>query len=145
MPDTPQTLTGQDIGEAEGAVRALLEHVLDGTGVTADEYVILRVLTFRGSWPSRDALRDFLAAQRQLRLSPSAAEALLAGLESRGLITGTSISPAGASRHTDLATRVTAATRDLYGPLDPADLATAHRVLTEVVTRADHLRRAGYS
>lgn len=38
MPATPTlTLTGQDIGEAYGATRALLDRVLADTGYTSDE------------------------------------------------------------------------------------------------------------
>ena len=44
----PTALTGQDIAEAQGAVTRLLEHALAGTGTSRYEYVVLRVLAFRG-------------------------------------------------------------------------------------------------
>jgi hypothetical protein len=47
MPQPP-TLTGQDIGEAEGAVRALLDQILADTGTTSNQYIALRVLAVRG-------------------------------------------------------------------------------------------------
>jgi hypothetical protein len=34
---------------------------------------------------------------------------------------------------------VAPATRELYAGLDPDDLAVAHRVLTQIITRADEL------
>ncbi len=46
------TLTGQDIGEAEGALTALLEQALAGTGTTRNEYITLRVLAVRGPFTS---------------------------------------------------------------------------------------------
>jgi DNA-binding MarR family transcriptional regulator len=143
-PRVPQTLTGQDIGEAEGAVRALLEHVLAGTGTTADEYVVLRVVAFRGPWKSLPDLRDYLAGQRQLRLDATTAASLLAGLEARGLLTGSPVqlTPEGAALHAKLGRTVAETTKRLYGELDADDLATAHRVLADVVQRADRLRQA---
>jgi hypothetical protein len=47
MPQPP-TLTGQDIGESEGAVRALLDQILANTGTTSNQYIALRVLAVRG-------------------------------------------------------------------------------------------------
>jgi hypothetical protein len=141
----PDTLTGQDIGEAEGAVRALLEHILDstGTGTTGDEYVVLRVVALRGPWQSPEELRDYLAGQRQLRLSGDTATALLRGLESRGLLSGAELTPEGAALHDRLGRSVLITTGQLYGDLDPADLTTAHLVLQQVIARADELRQAG--
>ncbi|NUT06920.1 MAG: hypothetical protein HOV76_25925 [Hamadaea sp.] len=145
-PSTP-TLTGQDIAEAQGALRALLETMLAGTDATANEYIALRVLAVRG--PNKDpaVLHDFLAAQRQLDLTPAEAAELLAGLEEAGLAEGTARA-AGPARITATGTAVLArlteltspATRQVFGDLDPADLATAHRVLAEVAQRADQLR-----
>jgi DNA-binding MarR family transcriptional regulator len=146
MPPTP-TLTGQDIGEAEGAVRALLDRILAGTGTTSTEYIALRVLSLRGPAASPAAFRDYLAAQRQLRLEPPAATDLLAGLEASGLITGSSLDSPGPTQLTEegaavyarLFDAVTAVTTRLYGGFDPDDLATAHRVLAEVTERANRL------
>lgn len=147
MAPTP-TLTGQDIGEAEGATRALLDQVLVGTGVTSTEYIVLRVLTFRGPFESPATLHDFLAGQRQLRLDPPAVAALLNGLEQRGLIQGTSLDstgPAqltsdGAALHERLASSVTGATAELFADFEPDELATVHRVLRGVIDRAAQLR-----
>jgi DNA-binding MarR family transcriptional regulator len=144
------TLTGQDLAEAQGAVRALLDHVLEGTGTTSDEYVVLRVLSQRGPWDSPAALHDFLAGQRQLRLDATAVADLLAGLENRGLVTGTDRAGAGPARltahgeslHAELGDAVAATTRRLYGELDAGDLAVAHRVLVQVTERAHRLRGA---
>jgi DNA-binding MarR family transcriptional regulator len=147
MPPT-QTLTGQDIGEAEGAVRALLDRVLADTGYTSNEYIALRVLALRGPAASPAALHDFFAGQRQLGLDPPAVAALFAGLEAGGLVTGSSpdgpgptqLTADGAVVYARLSDTVTTVTTRLYAGFDPDDLATAHRVLAQVAERADSLR-----
>jgi DNA-binding MarR family transcriptional regulator len=142
------TLTGQDIAEAQGAVRALLDDVLASTGVTGNEFIVLRVLAAGRAGNSPAALHDFFAGQRQLDLDPPAVADLLGGLEARGLIAGSALdgpgpvrlTESGAARYADLQARVNDVTRRLYGGLDENELATAHRVLREVVDRAGRLR-----
>ena len=141
------TLTGQDIGEAEGAVRALLEGAIAGTGITANDYIVLRVLAARGPLTPPAALHEFLAGQRQLGLDRPAVADLLAGLEARGLVAGTApdvpgparLTPEGTALHTRLAEAVAPRTKQLFDGFDPDDLATAHRVLAQVVKRAGQL------
>jgi DNA-binding MarR family transcriptional regulator len=147
MSQTP-TLTGQDIGEAEGAVRALLDQLLTGTGTTSDEYIVLRVLALRGPWTSPAALHEYLAGQRQLGLDRRAVADLLAGLAARGLVTGVApdgpgpaeLTAEGTALHATLTAAIGPTTRQLYAGFDPDDLATAHRVLADVVERAGRLR-----
>ena len=146
----PATLTGQDVGEAEGALTALLDQLLTRTnaGITRAQYIVLRVLTLRGPAESPAALHDDLAGQPQLGLDlPQVAE-LFRDLEARGLVTGsapdgpgpTQLTPEGAALHAQLAEAVADLTQRLYADLDPDDLATAHRVLVEVTQRANRLR-----
>jgi DNA-binding MarR family transcriptional regulator len=142
-------LTGQHIAEAQGAVQAVLERVLDGTGVSSEEYIALRVLAVRGPWTSPADLHEFLAGQRQLRLGPAAVADLLGGLEARGLVSGTAhddpgparLTTEGAALHAELAEAITPTTTQLYADMDPADLTTARRVLLEVTERAERLRQ----
>lgn len=143
------TLTGQDVGEAQGALSGLLERILAGanTGLSPVEYIALRVLAVRGPAQSPATLHDLLASQRQLGLDRSGVAGLYCGLEARGMITGsdpdgpgpTELTAAGAALHTSAAAAVTTVTRRLYTDLDPNDLATAHRVLAEVTERANRL------
>jgi len=146
----PATLTGQDVGEAEGALTALLNQVLadTNTGITRTQYIALRVLALRGPAPSPAALHDYLAGQPQLGLDlPQVAE-LFHSLEARGLVTGsapdgpgpTQLTPEGAALNAKLADAVAALTKRLYADLNPDELATAHRVLVEVTERANRLR-----
>jgi hypothetical protein len=146
MSETP-VLTGQDIAEAEGAVTRLLERALAPTGTSRHEYVVLRVLAGRGPFGSPRELHDYLAGQPQLGLTSEAVAALLAGLEAQGLAAGTALespgpaqaTPEGAALLGRLTETVTPATRELYAGLDPGDLAVAHRVLTQIIARADEL------
>jgi DNA-binding MarR family transcriptional regulator len=146
----PATLTGQDVGEAEGALTALLNQVLAGTdtGITRPQYIAFRVLAQRGPAPSPAALHDYLAGQRQLHLDLPGIAELFRDLEARGLVTGSApdgpgpvqLTGEGAALHAELAGAVADLTRHLYADLDPDDLATAHRVLVEVTQRANRLR-----
>jgi DNA-binding MarR family transcriptional regulator len=141
-------LTGQDIAEAQGAVQGLLEQALAGTGSTSREYVVLRVLAARGPFESPASLHDYLAGQRQLALSPAAVSELLARLEAHGLATGMAkdgpgpaqLTPEGTELLRSLTETVAPATRELFAGIAPQDLATAHRVLQQVIEQAHRLR-----
>jgi DNA-binding MarR family transcriptional regulator len=144
------TLTGQDVGEAEGALTALLDQLLadTDTGITRTQYIVLRILALRGPAESPAALHDYLAGQPQLGLDLPQVAALFRDLEARGLATGSApdgpgpiqLTPDGAALHARLADAVTDLTQRLSADLDPDDLATAHRVLVEVTQRANRLR-----
>jgi hypothetical protein len=140
-------LTGQDIAEAEGALTRLLEQSLAATNTSRVEYIALRVLVVRGPFTSPDELHDYLAGQPQLGLTQEATAGLLAGLQEQGLAAGTALGspgPAkaterGAARLAELADAVAPTTRKLFGGLDPDELAIAHRVLEQIITRAGEL------
>jgi hypothetical protein len=144
----PPVLTGQDIAEAQGAVQGALEHALAGTHASSHEYVVLRVLAVRGPFPSPASLHDFLAGQRQLALSPAAVAELLAGLQSRGLATGTAkndpgpaeLTPEGAELFRGLAETVAPTTREVFAGIAQDDLATTHRVLQQIIEQAHRLQ-----
>jgi DNA-binding MarR family transcriptional regulator len=146
----PATLTGQDVGEAEGALTALLDQLLTrtNTGITRTQYLALRVLAQRGPAESPAALHDYLAGQPQVGLDRPQVAELFRDLEASGLVTGsapdgpgpTQLTPAGAALNAKLADAVAAQTKRLYADLDPDDLATAHRVLVEITQRANRLR-----
>jgi DNA-binding MarR family transcriptional regulator len=148
---TAPTLNGQTLAEAQGAVRALLEDALAGAhgDISANEYVVLRVLTLRGPVALPAEFHRFLAAQRQLGLTPDQVATLLAGLQDRGLIADAAhdapgpirLTDAGAARHTAVARTVAELTTRVYGDLDPDELVVAQRVLTQVIQRAEQIRR----
>jgi DNA-binding MarR family transcriptional regulator len=121
--------------------------VLAGTGVTGNDYVTLLVIARRGPFAPAAALHEFLAGQRQLGLTPDTAADLLDRLERRGLISDSSrdsagpvtLTAEGSAQLARLSASVAPVTQQLYGGIHPDDLATAHRVLREVVGRAEHL------
>ena len=142
MSQTP-VLTGQDIAEAYGAVEARLERALSATGATNREYVVLRVLAAR-PFESTASLHEYLVAQRQLALSPTAVSELLDGLESRALASGTAkndpgpakLTPNGAELLRRLTETVAPTTREVFAGIAPEDLVTAHNVLRQIIDRA---------
>ena len=140
----PPPLTGQDIAEAQGAVRGLLDRILHSTGTTSEEYVTLRVVAFRGPWADRPALAGYLAAQPQLGLDEAGITALLDRLQEGGLITEAgpvTLTAAGTDLHASLAAAVQQSTARLYAGFDGDDLAVAHRVLAGITQRANELRQ----
>lgn len=149
MPPSP-TLTGQDIGEAEGALTGLLNQALaaTGTGITRTEYIVLRVVALRGPATPPAALHQFLAGQPQLGLDLAQVGQLFHGLEARGLVTGSAsegsgpiqLTPEGVALNAKLADALVPLTKRVFADFDPDDLATAHRVLVELTERANRLR-----
>jgi DNA-binding MarR family transcriptional regulator len=144
----PPALTGQDVAEAQGALRAVLEKVLAKTGTTGNSYVILRVLAVRGPVESPAAFHDYLAGQRQLGLDRSDVAALLGELEADGLISGSpadgpgpvQLTDHGAALYASLVQSVTPVTKQVFAGLDSGDLTVAHRVLTKLTQQADQVR-----
>ena len=146
----PATLTGQDVGEAEGALSALLTRVLAVTdsGLRRTEYLALRVLAARGPTRPPAAIHEFLASQPQVGLDLAQVGEQLAGLEARGLVSGSDpagpgpvqLTAEGAALLARLGETMAELTGRLYAGFDPDDLATAHRVLAEVTERANQLR-----
>ena len=143
MTDTA-LLTGQDIGEAEGALTALLERAIAPSGRSRAEYITLRVLAARAPFGSTAELNDFLAGQRQLGLDGADVVAMLDRLQADGLMTAAPVelTADGHAVLEDLATAVAPVTREVFAGLDRNDLAVAHRVLVELIQRAQTMTSA---
>ncbi len=151
---TTSTLT-RDIGQAERAMRALLEQLLYEAGLSFPEWTVLNFLDGNGPL-ARSAL-----AQRQVdgRVVPEAAAwATVDGLWSRGLLAPADEVPGAGGDDKDPRLAPTAAgeaayrpvrqivariTDDLYSDLPPADLEATHRTLAEVTRRANARLAAG--
>ena len=137
MTDTA-LLTGQDIGEAEGAMTALLERAIAPSGRSRAEYITLRVLAAQAQYGSDGELIDYLAGQRQLGLDRAGVVAMLDRLRDDDLVAAASaeLTAAGQNLLQELAAAVAPVTRELFASLDPNDLAVSHRVLVELIQRA---------
>jgi len=145
----PALLSGQDVGEAEGALTGLLNQVLagTGTGITRAQYIVMRVLSARGPIASPAAVHEYLAGQPQVGLDRLQVAELFGGLEAKGLVTGSApdgpgpaqLTPEGTSLYAELVSAVTAVTKRVFAGLDAHDLAVAHRVLVEVRARANRI------
>ncbi|HEY7045770.1 MAG TPA: hypothetical protein VH373_01020 [Jatrophihabitantaceae bacterium] len=131
-------LTGQDIGEAEGALTALLERAIAPSGRSRAEYVTLRVLATRGAFGTAAELTEYLAGQRQLGLDPAGVTAMLDRMRAQALLAAqpVELTADGRALLDRLAAVVAPVTRAVFAGLDRDDLAAAHRVLVELTSRA---------
>jgi hypothetical protein len=143
MTETP-ILTGQDIGQAHFATRAVLERLLAQAGLDFGASVTLNAAEGNDS-PLRRA--DLIArVVHGLKIEEPAAGAVLTALLDQGLVALTpptatdpqvTLTPAGKARFQQVRDGIGQITQRLYGGLPTDDLAAAHRVLTTVTARAN--------
>ena len=140
-------LNDQDIAQAQRATAAVLDVVLAEHGTTSDRWVVLDALATGALPPERASLVPGLAGA--LATGPAAVEAVLDQAEAAGLLRIVSApggdpgavrveltAPGGALQST-LRSAIDHVAEELYSGIPKADLAAAHRVLTEVTWRAD--------
>ena len=141
MTQTPP-LTGQDIGEAAAAIRALLDEQLEKAGLVFEDWVVLRTLA--GGRQEREAL--LRGVTQGLRTDRSAIDDALARLEEVGLVNAkddVGLTTAGHALCGHLQEAVGQASAQVYGGMDRDDLATTRRVLHAVRERALAMAGAG--
>jgi hypothetical protein len=143
MTQTP-TLTGQDIGQAHYATRAVLERVLADLGLGFHQSVALNQLAGNGSRMSENDLVARLVHGLKIA-EPVARDGLTAAID-QGLIARTPeagaepelvMTAAGKELHRRVNAAITQITQRLYGGLPAEDLAVAHRLLVTVTERAN--------
>ncbi len=143
MTGTP-TLNGQDIGQAESAVRAVLNRLLARTGTQFHGWVIINLLARSGGALGEDELTGQVV--HGLKIGEDAVHAAAAELAWQGLIsreppagggTQVALTATGATRAEEIQDGIRRVTARLYGGLPEADLATAHQVLATVTGRAN--------
>ena len=155
---TAPALTGRDIGEAENAIRALLDRQLEEAGLTFPEWTVLFTLDGAGPLPRGELVRRQVHG---LKVSEAAARATVDGLRSSGLIApvdqagdaGGSLGEGedpwltptadGQARYRPVRQAVVRIADELYGDLPPADLEATRRTLAEVTRRANARLAAG--
>jgi DNA-binding MarR family transcriptional regulator len=153
MTTTP-ILTGRDIGEAEHAIRALLDRLLERADLSFPGWTVLFTLDGAGPLPRSALLRRLIDG---LKLSGEEAMATIDGLQSSGLVApagdaaaadgppdrGTDPllvpTPSGEAVYRPVRQAVARTTGELYGNLPVTDLEATHRTLAEVTRRANAL------
>jgi hypothetical protein len=138
------SLTGQDIGQAATATRAIFDRLLAESGTPFSGWVILNDLGTSGRAVTQSELVGRLA--QALKTDETPVRAALAELVRQGLVLQApaatinpelSLSPAGTIRFQQVQDGIKQIAQRLYGDLPPEDLATAHSVLATVTERAN--------
>jgi hypothetical protein len=131
------------LGQTEKALNAILDRQLAGTGLTEPQWVTLTltVTVANGGTVDRDQLIGRVAGA--LKVSEAEAEAHIAELAAAQLVQAgggegsLTVTDAGQQLHGQIRSAVTEITQRLWGDLPSEDLATAGRVLTTVLARAN--------
>ena len=135
---------GQAVGQAQTVLTGLLAGVLAETGTRRETYLALQRLASRGGTADRDSFVRDLGDVLDVDLW--AAGELADGMTAEGLLTvadGTiRLADRGAALRARIGDSIGALTAPVYGPLDPADVATTLRTLHEITTRARAARTA---
>ena len=144
-PAQPLPLTGQHIGQAANATRAILDAVLAKEQAPYTTWIVLRTLATRGDFESRDALETALV--EGLALVPADVPGLVGEMLSRGEIAQDAggriaLSESGQKHYNHLNLRVTAVAAELYGDLDREEMTATARLLGQITERANALRAA---
>lgn len=137
------TLTGQDIGQAEHAIRAVLERLLAQTGTSFHSWVALNLLGNASQALTEGELAARMAGG--LKIPGETARAAIGDLAGQALLhrggdaadPPVSLTPAGAARFRQVRDGIAGITERLYGGLPAGDLAAARRVLATVTERAN--------
>jgi DNA-binding MarR family transcriptional regulator len=138
----PTTFGTPVIGQTEKALNAILDRQLAGTGLTEPKWITLTLTLASGGTIDRDELSRRVAGA--LKVGAAEAEAQISDLADAQLLQVSDIerSPVtltdeGQQLHGQIRTAVTEITERLWGDLPADDLATAGRVLSTVLERAN--------
>ena len=143
MTDTT-TLTGQDIGLAHYATRAVLEASLAQTGTVFLSWLALNAVASAGGVATEAMVVHRLVDGLKIDASPARGtidELIAEGLLQRSLGEGAenelTLTKAGDARVAAIQTATAALTQRLYADLATDDLAIAQRILATVTARAN--------
>jgi DNA-binding MarR family transcriptional regulator len=138
---TASILTGQIIGQAQYATRAVLDELLARHSTTFYEWIVLNVTGVNGGTVEEDTVVDRMTAS--LRVDAATVHTAATGLVEAGLLT-LSGEPArlqftdlGRERFDQISAGIAEITATLYGDLSTADLEATRRVLDIVTKRAN--------
>jgi len=134
------TLTGQDIGQAEKATRAVLDVLLERTGTGFHQWVVLNRLALAGGTLDQPQLtRDMMHGLKVKAEAVDAAvrQVLETGQAERQAEGMLSLTPAGEAKFREIRDGISDISARLYGGIPEEDLAVAKRVLATVIERAN--------
>jgi DNA-binding MarR family transcriptional regulator len=130
------------IGQTEKALNAILHRELAGTGLSEPRWVTLTLALSSGGTVVREQLVGRVAGV--LKVSAAEARACIAELAAARLVEApdgdgseVQVTDTGQRLHAQVRASVTQITERLWGDLPADDLATAARVLTTVLERAN--------
>jgi hypothetical protein len=130
------------IGQTEKALNAILGRQLAGTGLTEPQWVTLTLTVNSGGTVDPDQLIGRVAGA--LKVSEAEASARLTELATAQLLEApdgeaspVKVTVSGQPLHTEIRAAVSQITERLWGDLPAEDLATAGRVLSTVLARAN--------
>ncbi len=134
-----QTFSTQILGQTEKALGAILDQQLAGTGLTEPQWVTLSLTMLSGGDVPVDQLIS--RACGVLKVSQAEARAHITRLADAGLVRlfggEVTLTEAGRRLHGEVRAGVFRITDRLWGDLPAGDLATAGRVLSIVLERAN--------
>jgi DNA-binding MarR family transcriptional regulator len=130
------------IGQTEKALNAILDRQLAGTGMTEPQWVTLTLTVAGGGSADRGQLIGRVVAAVKVR--DAEAERLITDLAAAQLLQASDgnalrveITDSGRQLHGRIRAQVSEITEHLWGDLPAEDLATAGRVLSTVLARAN--------
>ena len=139
---TGPSLNPQVIGQAENALRALLERTLAGTGLSYRHWIALSLAVGNDVPVAQDALIERITAV--LKVDDTAAREAVADLAGEQLAEtvpgdGSRVRPTDAGRklHREVRAAIAEIVTRLFRDITADDLETAGRVLTMITARAD--------
>lgn len=142
MSTTASTFSAQLLGQTEKAANAILGRLLAEPGLTEPQWVTLTIAAMSGGTFGRDELVQRVAGA--LKVSKTEAQTRLAELAAARLLrvpdtdrAPVKLTDAGEQLHAQIRAATTQITQRLWGDLPVDDLATAGRVLSTVLTRAN--------
>ena len=142
MSTTTPTFSPAVLGQTEKALNAILDRQLAGTGLTERHWITLTLTVVSGGTVDRDELVARVAgglkvneAEAQSLIDELAAARLVQASEDEGSLV--KLTDSGQLLHSQIRAGVTQITERMWGDLPDEDLATAGRVLSTVLERAN--------
>ena len=135
----PSPFGPQLIGETEKTLNTILRRILEATGLTEPEWVILTLAATSGEPAARDQFTRMVAGALKISDADAQArvDAMIAAQQLQITGDGVTVTDAAAQLHRRISTATAGIVEQLWGDLPAADLATTGRVLAIITERAN--------